>query len=80
MGLLGAVMLPAALFAICVAGCGMSVHNEVTVRALHSFRPTNTSHARYAEYIKRYPTFVQVRFVSLHARLILGIGIYRSFN
>ncbi|CAG8451243.1 6545_t:CDS:10 [Paraglomus occultum] len=42
-----------------VSGCGMSVHNEVTVRALSSFSPAITEYEKYSNFIREYPTFVQ---------------------
>ena len=41
-------------------GCGMSLHNEVTKRAMHTFN-FNTKYSKYAEYLHNYPEFVQVK-------------------
>ena len=47
--------------ATAVSGCGMSLHNEVTVRALSDFSPVIAEYEKYADFIREYPTFVQVR-------------------
>jgi hypothetical protein len=41
-------------------GCGMSLHNEVTKRAIHAFN-FNTKYNKYAEYLHNYPEFAQVK-------------------
>jgi hypothetical protein len=39
----------------------MSVHNEVTKRAMYSFYHTKSENNKYAEYIHNSPEFVQVK-------------------
>ncbi|RIB06471.1 hypothetical protein C2G38_2253190 [Gigaspora rosea] len=48
------------LFLVTAAyGCGISVHNEVTTRALYSFNPTIKEYTKYANYLRKNPQFVQ---------------------
>ncbi|RGB30501.1 hypothetical protein C1646_711187 [Rhizophagus diaphanus] len=42
-----------------VHGCGMSVHIEVTKRAMYTFYNTKSKYNKYAEYIHNSPEFVQ---------------------
>ncbi|CAG8690788.1 2260_t:CDS:10, partial [Funneliformis mosseae] len=44
---------------VMVYGCGMSVHNEVTKRAMYTFRPIIPEYNKYATYLHNYPEFVQ---------------------
>lgn len=48
-----------------VHGCGMSVHIEVTKRAMYTFYNTKSKYNKYAEYIHNSPEFVQVKNVSI---------------
>ncbi|CAG8515726.1 25083_t:CDS:10 [Dentiscutata erythropus] len=48
------------LFLVTAAyGCGMTVHNEVTTRAMYFFNPTIQEYSKYANFLRKNPQFVQ---------------------
>nr|CAG8537997.1 2803_t:CDS:10 [Entrophospora candida] len=53
------ILVPLLIFITTVNCCGLSVHNEVTVRAIESFKPTIASRIKYSQFLKKYKEIVQ---------------------
>ncbi|CAJ0759130.1 22488_t:CDS:10 [Entrophospora sp. SA101] len=53
------ILVPLLIFITVVNCCGLSVHNEVTVRAIEFFKPTIASRIKYSQFLKKYKEIVQ---------------------